>query len=357
MKEELIIKQLEQELDKISEKNNLKNLEIVLNDICSTMPAINSEGVKRETIKNKFLRDVQRLRGAEINKKKVIKIILQLEINDLVVIEKIYNLTGHPFSYQEEYLSDLYDEALRLYIDEVKENELLENTYESIPYTDDEHIQTSLEKYKICIHRILKFYISKIRKERKELLIKNKKYKVNQFEKFLEDLFLELYYSSKTDENEYEIFTKSESYSQMESFFDELELLNEGNRVIRFDQFKYVILLGIIEMILKPKTNNNNKIRNTLSLCKKNYIMQALINTINYDDEFSYGMFLSNYNEIFLKNNYLSRHQEFINYFTDVIVCLKRVITNFDELNSLSKKDIVEFVSNYKESIDIIAKK
>lgn len=351
---------LMKELDQIKSIDNKKELCDLLDNCFNDSNKKNSLGQKFETIKNTFIRDLKRIKSKEINKKKVIKLILELEISDFELIKKIYNLSGHPFDYEDEALSDIFDEALRLFINEDLYKNILEDTYEAAPTLLKGEKQSHFDRYKICIHRTLEFYIEKNKKVRKNTNIKSKKHlQEERYNEFLEDLFLEIYFSNDTDENDDNIFYESDSLEDIEKIYDEFlkSLCKTTTKYITLEQFKYVILLGLVEQIFKPNLKSSNMVRTTLDNAKRNYILQSLIDIINFDDEFSHGILLSNYEQMFLNNNIGVKNQLFIDYFTDIIKSLRNVVKGYKELDDLSDESIVTIVTKYKNALDKVSKK
>ena len=358
-----ITKLLEQELSKVSNIDTKKELFELLEDIKSNSGEENSAGQKIETIVNTFIREVKRLKSNTINKKKIIKLILELEINDLETVKQIYNLSGHPFDYEDEVLSDIYDETLRLFINEELYSEPLENTYGVIHDVN----QSNFEKYKICFLLTLEFLVFKNKKLRYKQKTNKKAIEDKKYQELIDKIFVELYFSDAIDceEHESNLFDVVDNYTNFETIYLEYEnsLCKSTKKYVQLRQLQMIILLGILELIYKPKFKSSNIIRTTLNNAKNNYIHQALINIINYDDDISFNMVLSDYEQMYLNEDEEKNHQTFINYFTEVIISLKDLLKEIDELNKypelekLSNQYIINYVTKYKKLIDKSARK
>jgi len=336
---------LEEELDLVENHSKIEEIEYLINKVCSELPLKNHCGKKIESIKNLFLRDVKRTKNFEIKKSRLIKFIIEIEINDLDVVEQLYNLFDFPFNYKENKLSNIYDEALYLLLTEVELDKPLEDTFERMPEEEIDGIQTNLQKYRFCVLRFIKKIIELNKED-------------SNYIKFINDLYLKLNFSSDDNEYidselEYAIFYESEYADEIESIYDQyVDQFDETSyKKIEFSQFKFIIYLSLLEKLFIPKTSLSNPFRRMIDESKHSYVLSALINTINYDDDFSYNFLATVYNEIFLDDDYLNKHKLFINYFTDVLFETKKLF-NYKELKLYTKTDLKKIVTEYKEIID-----
>lgn len=336
---------LNQELDKIEDNNTYEEANDLLSYLLSNMPQLNSVGKKRQSIVNEFLRELKKTQFVKPQKKRLIKLILDLEIDKLAVINKLYGIFNYPFPYSNLHLSDIYDEALRLFIDESLYNEPLEDTYEQLPHLDGEP-QSNHEKYKICFIRFVEYYIKKERNN------------FSRYDSFISKLFMKLYFDDDSENDEY-LFEENEYADELLDLYDHYvdALPKSTDKRIEFNQFKYVVLLGILEKIFSKQDKEKNYFRQIIMKSTESYVVQVLIDQVNYDNIYSYNFLNTFYNGIFLSCAKDELHELFVNYFTEVLISLQELIEGFDELDNLTEDDLRTIVTSFKNTIDKYATK
>lgn len=303
-------KELNEVLENISHTDKVKEiydyLYILIVNLSNTQTKY-----KPKSIINEFLTELEKTKNFKPKKQRLIKLILDLKIKDLFVVEKIYSLFDYPFPYQEKVLSDLYDEALRLFIEENLYSEQLEDTYLKMPINTDNIKQTNHDKYKICVLYFIRSYIEQHKTK-------------NKFEQFINKLFLEIYFSKKYDDIEERIFSKSDYYASIEelytNYIDEHTSLKEK---VEFDQFKYIMLFIVMYSKLNKKTEPT--FRKIFSLMDHSYVMQVLTETFLSDKYFSYNIIQTIYKNLF-KNE--ANKTLLNNYLNDVVYNIEELIFN-----------------------------
>ncbi len=359
-----IINQLLNELDQIKSPKTYEEIEKEIDYICSFCKEKNNQGRYITSIKNEFLRlckgilindNSSDLISKRIKKKRIIKFVLETEINDLEHVQRIYNLLGYPFPYNDQRLSDIYDQTLKLFIEEDLYNGYLESTSMSMPIESIENeieerekefwlnrkdkivSQSNHEKYKICFYYFLDSY--------------NKKFGIkNKFYKIIEMLYQKIHFD---EEIESQIFEESDYYDDIENIF-ELKVygIDENKKItINFDKFRLAILLGLLDYIL-----NNNKGKHKFTrineMKKDSYISEAFLDTINYDDDFSHDKLRKEYSLLFIIDNREEKNEIFINYFTDCLYNLQNIL---ECLHDLTYEQLKNNVILYKKCLDLDA--
>lgn len=338
-------------MDKMQFANNINLIKELLNNFVSHSPKHNVEKIKIETIKNEFIREIESKKDKSklVDKKsRLIKLILELEIKDLSLIQKLYHACGYPFPYESEHLSDLYDENLRLFVEEDVYAEYFEDGFETpeveifddLDDEDTKYNQSNLEKFKRSFMRYV--YV----------ILQNKEEPANTYERITNELFKKIYFE---DFDAFDnLFSESEYAEEFEWMYERhfSNLDEDKYKIIKLDVFRNVVLLGLIENICLPKGKKIKDIfRNTLDN-NRNYVKDVLFDIVNYDDYYSYESFQKNYRNVFCIKDKEQKHNLFINYFTDVINNLKKEMRDFKELQCLTKQDIKLIVEDYKNTID-----
>ncbi len=302
----------------------------------------------------------QKITFSYLNKKRLIRLILDLEINQLDQIEKIYNFNGYPFNYEDNKLSDLYDEVLKFYVKEVIKNEELVDTYANEQGMKSEKFDkpnTNNQKFKDKYTIVFTYYI-------KEWIEQNKT-GISEFDKFINKLFLELYF---LDDNEFEyiIFPQKE-LEELSIVYDSYSSVYGTDKKVTFEQYRMVVLCGLIKDILGEKTKN--KFRSIIGDSDKSYVLQMLFDRLNDETDFSFNTLYTNHANFFIANELMpnrkkpnqyvvsvedqnDRHNLFIEYFTRTLGNVVNQFQYFPWLKRITKKELKQIVINYKETVD-----
>lgn len=336
---------LNKELDEVETENNVKTIEDFLKYLLDNYEETNSFDKKRQSIVNEFLREIKKGTEGYTSKKRLIKLILDMEIDQLSFVEKLYSLFNYPFPYADGHLSDLYDETLRLFIDEKLYKEPLEDTFEALPYLDDVK-QSNYEKYKICFIRFVEHYIKK------------EKNNFNRYDNFISKLFMKIYFDDSSENDEY-LFEENDYAMDMIDIYDRYvdNLPKSSDKRIEFNQFKYVVLLSLLERIFISPNKEKNYFRQIIIKSNESYVVQALLDQINYENIFSYNFLNTFYHNIFLSDNQEQLNMLFINYFKEVLITLQDLMPGFEELDKLDEQNIEDIVKDFKLIIDKYATK
>lgn len=338
-----------------------KDLEKYLLETIQDMPKLNSLGKNREKIVLAFVRDItkndkvgglkkQNPRIVEKNTR-LIKLVLELEIKDLEVVKQIYNLSGHPFDLNS--LTNPYDAALKLFIDEDLYEGTLENTHREdifnenmFDLSNEKNIQTNLEKFKTV-------FIMYVR----EIIFVQSNDGINRYNDFLEELFEELYFLNPDSSDI--LYTDCSSYDDFEiAYLAHSNTDSSEKKTIKIRQFTNLILLALLQKIFNIKfRGKKGLLRKIIENVEQSYVETVFLDMINYSDMFGEKAFNVAYKEIFLSDsNKEKNHLIFINYFSELLYNLKELSEDFscyDEIENLSKKEILQLVTLFKEEIDL----
>ena len=241
----------------------IKNRELLIEKLNVLLDERNylSETLKKnykkilQILKNKKIQNVE---NDVIDRIYLIKLIIDLRIDDLEEVKSIYEFFGFPFDYKVP-LSDLYDETLMQF---VKNNLYDGQLIDDISYYDsDFKIENNQEKYEWLLKQII------------DLDRGNKPYG-DCYDNFLYDLYYKVNWHFDMKGNAYDLIylELDEDYQKLREYIGEFEKDNSTYPIL-IEEFINTILIVFFE----------NYYNNTFSQKKKKILFRASIESIPRD--------------------------------------------------------------------------